>query len=185
MTYTEINNPVKLAHLIIKERIDKNIRACDMTAGNGKDSEFILKNLNPRMLYSFDIQKKAMENTKNLIGSCPNFKFILDSHDNIDKYIYEKIDLFIFNLGYLPRGDKSITTNYKTVIRALKKSLKLLNHNGLIIICVYPGHESGRLEGEFLEEFMENLDQKIYQVIKYDFLNQVNNPPYLISLRKL
>ena len=70
------------------------------------------------------------------------------------------------------------------MIKALEKSLKLLNDKGLILICLYPGHESGRLEGEFIEKFIKNLDQKIYQVIKYGFLNQVNNPPYLISIRK-
>lgn len=185
MTYTNINNPVKLSHFIMKERMGKNIRACDMTAGNGKDSEFILKNLNPSMLYCFDIQKQAMTNTKNLIGDYPNFKFILDSHENIDSYIDEKIDLFVYNLGFLPKGDKSITTDYKTVIKSLEKSLNLLNDKGLILICLYPGHESGRLEAKFIEKFLKELDQKSYQVIKYDFLNQINNPPYLISLRKL
>ena len=113
MNYTKINNTVKLAHFIMKERVDKNIIACDMTAGNGKDSKFILDNLKPKMLYSFDIQKMAMENTKKLVGENLNFKFILDSHENIDKYVDEKVDLFIFNLGYLPKGDKSITTTIR------------------------------------------------------------------------
>lgn len=44
MTYIDeiINNPVKLSHYIIENRTKNNIKACDMTAGNGYDSKFIL-----------------------------------------------------------------------------------------------------------------------------------------------
>src|SRR5699024_2277297 len=123
--------------------------------------------------------------TLKLVGDRDNFVFILDNHKNIEKYIKEPIDLFIFNLGYLPKGDKSITTNYKDVIKALKSSLKLLNDDGLILICLYPGHEKGTLEAIYIEDFLKNLNQKSFQVIKYDFFNQINNPPYLITIRKI
>ena len=48
MIYTDeiINNPVKLSHYLIENRVENNIRACDMTAGNGKDSKFILDKKN-------------------------------------------------------------------------------------------------------------------------------------------
>ena len=59
MIYTDeiINNPVKLSHYLIENRVENNIRACDMTAGNGNDSKFILDKKNPKILYAFDIQK--------------------------------------------------------------------------------------------------------------------------------
>lgn len=187
MIYTDeiINNPVKLSHYLIENRVENNIRACDMTAGNGKDSKFILDNKNPKILYAFDIQKLSQERCKKLIGQRDNFKFILDDHKNIEKYIEEKIDLFIYNLGFLPKGDKSITTNYKSVIESLKSCLNLLNENGLILITFYPGHEEGKNEEKYVGEFLKNLDQKTFQVIKYNFYNQINNPPFLISIRKV
>lgn len=187
MIYTDeiINNPVKLSHYLIENRVENNIRACDMTAGNGKDSKFILDNKNPKILYAFDIQKLSQERCKKLIGQRKNFKFILDDHKNIEKYIEEKIDLFIYNLGFLPKGDKSITTNYKSVIESLKSCLNLLNENGLILITFYPGHEEGKNEEKYVGEFLKNLDQKTFQVIKYNFYNQINNPPFLISIRKV
>ena len=179
MIYTDeiINNPVKLSHYLIENRVENNIRACDMTAGNGKDSKFILDKKNPKILYAFDSQK--------LIGQRENFKFILDDHKNIEKYIEEKIDLFIYNLGFLPKGDKSITTNYKSVIKSLESALNLLNENGLILITFYPGHEAGKNEAFYVGNFLKNLDQKNFQIIKYDFFNQINNPPFLISIRKV
>lgn len=187
MIYTDeiINNPVKLSHYLIENRVENNIRACDMTAGNGKDSKFILDNKNPKILYAFDIQKLSQERCEKLIGQRENFKFILDDHKNIEKYIEEKIDLFIYNLGFLPKGDKSITTNYKSVIQSLKSCLDLLNENGIILITFYPGHDEGKNEEKYVGEFLKNLDQKTFQVIKYNFYNQINNPPFLISIRKV
>ena len=156
-----------------------------MTAGNGNDSKFILDKKNPKILYAFDIQKLSQERCQKLIGQRENFKFILDDHKNIEKYIKEKIDLFIYNLGFLPRGNKSITTNYKSVIKSLESALSLLNKNGLILITFYPGHEAGKDEAFYVGNFLKNLDQKKFQLIKYDFYNQINNPPFLISIRKL
>lgn len=187
MIYTDeiINNPVKLSHYLIENRVENNIRACDMTAGNGKDSKFILDKKNPKILYAFDIQKLSQERCQKLIGQRENFKFILDNHKNIEKYIEEKIDLFIYNLGFLPKGDKSITTNYKSVIKSIESVLNLLNENGLILITFYPGHEAGKNEAFYVGNFLKNLDQKKFQLIKYDFFNQINNPPFLISIRKV
>lgn len=156
-----------------------------MTAGNGNDSKFILDKKNPKILYAFDIQKLSQERCQKLIGQRENFKFILDDHKNIEKYIEEKIDLFIYNLGFLPRGNKSITTNYKSVIKSLESALSLLNKNGLILITFYPGHEAGKNEALYVGDFLKNLDQKKFQLIKYEFFNQINNPPFLISIRKV
>ena len=180
-----IKNTVALSHYIIKNRTKDKIKAVDMTAGNGHDCKFIMDTKNPKKLFAFDIQKKAKDETLKLVGNKDNFSFILDNHKNIEKYIKEPIDLFIFNLGYLPKADKSLTTNYKDVIKALKSCLKLLNDDGLIIICLYPGHKEGRLESIHIEDFLKNLCQKSYQVIKYDFFNQINNPPYLMTIRKI
>lgn len=164
--------------LLLREK-DINM-AVDMTAGNGHDSKFILDKLEPKKLFAFDIQALARENTFKLIGDKKNFTFILDSHENIDKYIKEKIDLVIFNLGYLPKGDKNITTSWQSTISAIKKSLELLSPRGKIFITVYPGHPAGKIESEKINEFLEDLDYKKYTVLKMNFVNKINNPPYVI-----
>ena len=100
MIYTDeiINNPVKLSHYLIENRVENNIRACDMTAGNGNDSKFILDKKNPKILYAFDIQKLSQERCEKLIGQRDNFKFILDDHKNIEKYINECVDSILNQL---------------------------------------------------------------------------------------
>lgn len=170
---------------IVKELIlkDENINiAVDMTAGNGNDSKFILENTKAKKVFAFDIQELAKKNTLALIGDEPRFNFILDSYANIDKYIDKKVDLFIFNLGYLPRGDKDITTNWKSTISAIKKSLELLSPRGKIIITIYPGHPAGKIESLKINEFLKDLDYKKYTVLKLAFTNKINNPPHVMLI---
>ena len=124
----------------------------------------------------------AQESTKNLLGDKENFTFILDSHANIDKYIKPKVDLVIFNLGYLPKGDKNITTTWDSTITAIKKSLEILSPRGKIFITVYPGHPAGELESEKITESLANLDYKKYTVLKMNFVNKINNPPYVLVI---
>ena len=178
-----IEKITELAKEILKNEKGINI-AVDMTAGNGYDSKFILNKLKPTMLYAFDIQAKAKENTQKLIGNRENFIFILDSHENIDKYVKEKIDLAIYNLGYLPKADKSITTKKASTINSLKKLLDLLNKDGKIFISVYPGHKEGKLEAGALDAYLGNLDQKLFTVLKLSYPNQKNTPPYLYIISK-
>lgn len=178
-----IEKTTELVKEILKREGNINI-AVDMTAGNGYDSKFILENLNPKILYAFDIQKEAKENTEALIGNRDDFKFILDSHANIDKYIREEIDLAIYNLGYLPRGDKNITTKEASTLESLEKILNLLAKNGKVLITVYPGHEEGLLESQSLEKYLGNLDQKNFVVLELSYKNQKNMPPYVYMVGK-
>lgn len=178
-----IEKITELAKEILKN--EKKITvAVDMTAGNGYDSKFILDELKATRLYAFDIQAKAKENTQKLIGNRENFTFILDSHENIDKYVKEKIDLAIYNLGYLPKADKNITTKKASTINSLKKLLDLLNKDGKIFISVYPGHKEGKLEADALDTYLKNLDQKLFTVLKLSYPNQKNTPPYLYIISK-
>lgn len=180
-----IDNTKNLVRKILIEEGKRDEIILDMTCGKGYDSKFILDNLNPRKLYAFDIQEMAKEETKKTLGSFPeNFTFILDSHKNLDLYIKEKIDLAIFNLGYLPSSDKSITTNYKDVIEAIKKILDLSQEGTLIILTFYPGHDEGRKESIYVEEYITELSQKQYSILKYSFINQKNNPPYVVKILK-
>ena len=158
--------------------------AVDMTSGNGFDSKFILDTLKPKKLYAFDIQKDAMANSKSLIGSNKAYNFILDSHEYVDKYIKEEIDLAIYNLGYLPKGDKNITTRVDTTLTSLEKVLKLLKKSGKVYITVYPGHSEGQKESKALDSYLESLNQKNFVVLKFTYPNQINNPPYLYLVGK-
>ena len=84
----------------------------------------------------------------------------------------------MFNLGYLPGGNKKITTTVETTRKALDDAEKLLNQKGKILITVYPGHEEGEQESKFLKEYLKGKDF-------LEFHNTENKvAPYLIQINK-
>lgn len=172
-----------LVKIIIDQKKDAKI-AADMTVDKGNDSKYILKNTKVERLYGFDIQKEAEIESKNLIGKDPRFIFHLASHDKIDEYIKEGLDLAIYNLGYLPGGNKEITTKYQTTLESLEKTLDLLNKEGMIILTIYPGHPAGKIESEKIEAYLKDLDQKKYEIIKITYPTRPKNPPYIIVIEK-
>ena len=91
----------------------------------------------------------------------------------------------MFNLGYLPGGDHSIGTRAQTTIVAVQKSLDMLVKNGLVIIVIYHGGDTGFEERDQLLGWLNKLDSKKYKVMKTEFINLVNHPPILACIEKV
>lgn len=183
-----IDNTKNLLKFMLKNYFSDISYAVDMTCGNGYDAKNILTMTNVEKLYAFDIQDQARKSTfkllKNLDIDLNRFEFILDGHENILDYIEEKIDLAVYNLGYLPRAYHKITTQYKKVIKSFRGLLSLLSKGGVVFITFYPGHKEGLEESIKIPEFLKTLDQKEFTVLKFDFINQKNTPPFCIMVQK-
>lgn len=183
-----LTNSMDLAKKIALLKLKKGDIAVDATMGNGNDTVFLANIVGDTgKVYAFDIQKEAIENTKKrLIDNKDSDKIILihDGHENMDKYVKDKVKLVMFNLGYLPKSSHKITTKAETTLIAVEKSLKLLDENGVVLIVIYYGHENGKIEREALEKFTSSLNQKEYNVVKLEFINQINYPPILIAIEK-
>ena len=108
----------------------------------------------------------------------------MDSHANIDQYLTQKISAAIFNLGYLPGGNKEIITKSESTTAALNKSIELLKKNGVIILVIYSGHSGGKEEKKVLLDFASELNYKKFNVLNYDFLNQPGPPPQVLAIKK-
>ena len=168
-----------------KQIMDENLRPNDLvidaTVGNGYDTLFLAKLVNKGKVFGFDIQKKAINNTLKLTKGFNNIILYNDSHENMNKYFnFNTISLIIFNLGYLPNGDKSITTNYISTIKAIKQGIKLLNNKGIILIVVYRGHKEGLKESIKINKFLKNSNYNINYYYNTDNINA----PYLITIKK-
>ena len=181
----ELNNTTSLFRSFMKSWLDNRMIAVDMTVGNGNDSEFLLSH-NIKYLYGFDIQKRAIEITQNRLekSNYSNFMLFQDNHKEIKRYIQEKVDLLVYNLGYLPKGNKEITTKGIAVVESLKKGLDLLLQGGMVWITFYPGHPAGYEESIMILDFVKGLDQRKFHVLKMDYINQINYPPFSIALEK-
>ncbi len=177
-------------HLIIaknywKNFLEKNHVVIDATCGNGYDSLFISQILLDSLkgkLYCFDIQKKAIEATYLLLKNNLPYKifekitFINKSHEDFSKYIKTKVNLIIYNLGYLPKSNKQLTTKVSSTLLSIKSALSLLDDKGAISITSYPGHEEGEKEEKALLSFLSTLDNLKYSVCYHKWLNKEKAP---------
>ncbi|BAH06009.1 class I SAM-dependent methyltransferase [Clostridium kluyveri] len=188
MNENYFTNAVAIAKDICIKKLKEGDIAVDATMGNGNDTVFLAEIVGQSgKVYAFDIQQDAIKNTQKKIAYKNLFKYVKlinDGHENMDNYISEKVKLVIFNLGYLPKGEHSITTRADTTLIALKKALNLIDKNGVVILVVYYGHEQGKFEKMSLERYVKTLHQKKYNVVKINFINQINSPPMLIIIEK-
>jgi len=180
------------ARELLQKTIPERGVAVDATAGNGHDTAFLANLVGEHgTVYSFDIQAKAIEATKTRLQNNhleEQVKLIQDGHENFITHLsnshYENIDGAIFNLGYLPGSDKSIATSSSTTIEAIKQLLKHLKKEAIIVLVIYHGHEEGKREKNHLLPFVSSLSQEDFHVMEYRFINQQNDPPFIIAIEK-
>lgn len=160
----------------------------DATAGNGNDTFFLAELIGEDgRVFAFDIQQEALKSTATRLDMLKDrVTLVLDSHANVDQYVIKPIGGAMFNLGYLPYSeDRSVITKPASTIEAIHKLLGMLKKGGIITISVYDGHEGGAEERDALLSYVKSLHQADVHVIRYELLNQRNNPPFLIAIEKV
>lgn len=175
---------------LLQEVLQPGDTAVDATMGNGHDTLFMAECVGKTgFVYAFDIQAQAIEATKARLTDTPfeqRVQLIFDGHQNLDFYLPKEITIkaAIFNLGYLPKSDKSIITLPNTTKKALDALLERLAPKGRIIVVAYYGHEGGEEELLTVRDYCEQLPQEAYNVLNYQFINQKNQPPILFCIEK-
>ena len=179
-----MKRPLEMAHDFLAQVINKEDIVVDATRGNGNDTLFLAKLA--KQVYSFDIQKQALEKTSQRLqeAGLTNVELLLQGHETVDQFVRE-VKAAIFNLGYLPSADKSIITQPQTTLEALDKLCHMLVKGGRIAIMIYYGHEGGDIERDAVMDFVSQLPQQEYTATIYRTLNQINNPPFLVMIEKL
>ena len=164
MSLTQQAHQAVLSHL---EKAHKT-QLCfsiDATCGNGFDTLFLAK-ITENTVFSFDIQAAAILSTQQRLNKTSyknKVELIQQSHANMLEYCQKrhvdaigKVGAITFNLGYLPRADKSITTNTESTIAALNAAIKLLSNDGVISIICYRGHDGGLQESNAVLAWLDN-----------------------------
>lgn len=188
----KLDRILPFARILLEKAVRPGDITIDGTMGNGFDTVFLAGITGADgHVYSFDIQKEAIEattaklNAENLQEHCT---LIHDGHEHLSKYIRKehsgKVTGAIFNLGYLPGGDKSIITQAETTISAIEQLFELLAPEGIIILVIYHGHPGGSAERDALMDYVENFPQQKAHILRYGFINQANNPPFIIAIEK-
>lgn len=185
----KLERVIQYAQTLLKMSVSEGDIAVDATAGNGYDTLF-LANLvgDDGYVYAFDVQKEAVDATLHrLLDNALEHRAIVlkDGHENVEKYVHKPVAAAIFNLGYLPGSNHEIVTQPNTTIQAIESLLKLLKIGGIIVLVVYHGHEGGKEERDEVIQFVSELPQKHVHVLRYEFINQKNDPPFIIALEKV
>ena len=151
---------IHLNHILIESLLNETMTVCDMTCGHGYDTEFIAPKVHH--VFAFDIQAHALTQTKQRLHALSNITYIHDTFEHVTQYVADA-QLFIFNLGYLPRGDKSITTKDTHTVQ----TLDIINSHypqATIIVMSYLGHPEGKKEYDAIQLWMAR--QTTYKCIE-------------------
>lgn len=178
------------AHNLCKELVQPGDLVVDATCGNGYDS-LLLAQLaiteHSGKLHCIDIQEKAIENTSmRLKESLTKSQFSrvqlhLASHVTFPSEIEENsVQLFVYNLGYLPGSSKHLTTKVDSTIKSLSEAQKLLKCGGAICITCYPGHPEGKEEELALRKYCTHLSKDHWIISQIEWINRPHSPNLLI-----
>lgn len=190
--------PLDLAHaywerilnLETDSRIKPGTSVIDATCGNGHDTLFLAKTMlnqkSHQTLIAIDKQQQAIENTQILLKKefsekkLTRIYFHQRCHSSFPPDITQgSVSLVVYNLGYLPGGNKQLTTESSTTLQSLKAALHLINSGGAISLTCYPGHPAGQLEEELLLDFTATLDPHLWSCCYHRWTNRQNAPSLL------
>ena len=126
-----IRQTTKLAMHIVRAYVEPGDTVIDATCGNGHDT-LALAEMEPARLYAFDVQEEAVRATTKLLEDSGYSKSITEGRFIIRQLAHENlaadsgasmVKAVIFNLGYLPGGDKEITTRSETTLAAVRGAM--------------------------------------------------------------
>jgi hypothetical protein len=164
--------------------------AIDATVGNGYDALFLAHRVGPKgKVLGFDVQKAALAGARELlkfVGSIDRVSLIHDSHSRLAEYLPPgaAIEGAMFNLGYLPRGNRQIITRPETTVLALRTVLEHLAERGRVTLLVYRGHEGGIPEYQNVREFLEQLPDDQWFVEELASASDSSVAPRLFRIQK-
>ena len=184
-----VNSALDLKTIFVERLLPKGGRAVDATMGNGHDLLQLSNQVGSEgFVWGFDIQDAALSATRALLetrAAHQNYRLVKSCHSRVSEHVDAPIDLFLYNLGYLPGGgDRRITTEAPTTLSSMKAAMGLLSDTGSLLIVSYPGHATGFVEAQAVSAFCEQLDQRGWNVLRCVFPNQANHPPVFHLVQK-
>lgn len=177
-----------LSHDVLREAVQAGDTVIDATMGNGHDTLFLCQLVGETgKVIAYDVQPQAVESTKRRLAEAGVDQWATlhcRGHEHMDEVGTENVAAVVFNLGWLPGGDKSVTTLWETTKIALEKALALLKKQGVLVLCAYPGHKEGDRERSEVMKFLASLPPQQYNVLHQRFLNAGPGAPENFIIQK-
>ncbi len=177
------------AHEVVAEVLQEGDTVVDATLGNGHDTLFLAGCVGSSgMVFGFDIQQAAISSTAERLEAAGVDRYCYqlkcESHAEIGRYVTGSIRAAMFNLGYLPGGDKTKITQSRSTIAGLSTAGSLLSGGGVLTVMCYPGHDGGADEVAKVNEFVHALDIDQWSVSLYLRREATDESPYLWVVNK-
>ena len=190
------------AHALLAEVLQPGALAVDLTAGNGKDTCFLYRQVGDGgRVQAFDVQDEALEATARLLeqeganvqpdrlapgGPCaePGIYLVHDCHSRLASYLSEPVAAIVANLGYLPGSDSVCATASPSTLSALRAALELLAPGGRLAVVCYVGHSGGATEAEKVAQLFAGLPSEYWDVLQLSAPNRQAAPTLLVVERR-
>lgn len=184
----KLRNARYLARDFLDGLIQPGDAVVDATMGNGHDTLYLAQKVGESgRVWAFDVQQAALDATRRRLednGCADRVRLILDSHANMAAYVDEPPSAILFNLGWLPTGDHSVTTRVDSTLAAVSAAMELVRPGGAVSVCIYPGHDEGARERLALRQFLAGADIHRFNVLWCEFANQREDSPKLALIQK-
>jgi hypothetical protein len=176
--------------------------AVDATAGNGYDTLTLARLVlngdagTQGRVVSVDVQQKALDTTSNRLldefsedAIESGVKFVLGNHrswENLSELVgadrESTVKAWVYNLGYLPGGDKSILTQTEDTLDSLREAADRTALGGLVCVTCYRGplhdEETAAVRAE-----MASWAQSNWRVCEFAPLNWPASPIVMTAHR--
>ncbi len=185
---SDLRGAVPLCHLFLRERVRPGDRVVDATCGNGNDTLLLAELVGPTgKVWAFDSQEaavKATDATLTAAGCRERVEVVQDGHERLREYLAEPVRAVVFNLGYLPGGDKGFVTRPASTRSALEQAASLLEPGGAVLVVVYTGHPGGDEEWAMVRAWGEALGPREFNVWQARQMNRSEAAPFLVLVEK-
>ena len=175
-----------LAHHYWDKLLQAGDWAIDATCGGGNDTLVlakILANKGAGEVVAIDIQEEAIARTKSLLSPALAAKVHLfnQSHTLFPSLAHGvPVRLVVYNLGYLPQGNKQLTTQTETTLQSVRLALDLILPGGAVSITCYPGHAEGAVEEKALLAQLTQLPSSHWNVCYHTFPGRKAAPSLIL-----
>jgi len=140
--------------------------AVDATVGNGHDTLFLARQVGPTgRVWGFDVQADTLARVQTQLNQSDlagRVQLLHTGHEHLATALPDdargRLSAVMFNLGYLPGGDKQLTTRPDTTLQALAASVANLRPGGLLSVMVYRGHTGGQQEADAVADWLRGSD---------------------------
>ncbi len=157
---------IRLAHERVADALAPGAWAVDATAGNGHDTLFLARCVGSEgRVFTVDIAAAALNATGVRLdeaGVRDRVVLLQADHADLGRHLPHdargRIAAVMFNLGFLPGGDKSRPTRAATTCAALDQALDCLRPGGLLSVLCYTGHPEGAEETRAVEAWVDAHD---------------------------